>query len=163
MLRLATPSLALYKPPLTLVLGGMHKEPQTSGVDEYSITYRYWVLIEALFKEPSKVAAIVKAEPQLLENTSVVEETPLHFLAIEGNNDSIRLLRSLGAKIPEEAVYHAIEAGHTDTVILLLELGANPVREQCERSLAIKFYQPTDKHKRLVRSYLDQFGYKKIQ
>ena len=121
--------------------------------------FRFGQLLNATLNEPGKVPAMVRADPSILEVEDLAGETVLHFLAVEGWNEGIVLLRNLGASIPEYAIYHAIEHGHTDTVALLLELGANPVRAWCERSMENPIWNLSRKQKRLIRSYLDQYGY----
>ena len=102
---------------------------------------------------------MVKADPSILEVTNLTDETVLHYLAIEGHTEGIQLLRSLGAEISSWALLHALQAGQTDTVVLLLELGADPVASDCERSLDNPIWGLTKKQKRLFRSYLTQYGY----
>lgn len=84
------------------------------------------MLLFAVLNEPEKVPAIVKERPATLEETNFTGETVLHWLAVENRVDGIVLLRGLGAKIPLFALIHTVEHGHLQTIILLLELGADP-------------------------------------
>jgi hypothetical protein len=109
--------------------------------------------------EPEKVPTIVKENPNILEALNCCDETPLHWLAIENNLDGVRLLRSLGANISEWAIHHSIEVGAMDMVILLLELGGEPSIDVCRKYLTNKVWELNPKQKRLLISYLKQYGF----
>ena len=119
------------------------------------------ILLDAVVNEPGKVPEIVRADPDILDGaTSAVGETVLHFLAVENHVEGIKLLRNLGASIPDHALYEAISLGHTETVALLLELGADPTRSQSEVEIERPENTGLDRRtKQLLRSYLDQYGY----
>ena len=119
----------------------------------------YIRLIDAVLREPEKVPAIVSEDRRILEAQNCCGETALHWLAVESNFEGVKLLRSLGAEIPEWAIHHAIEAGAMEMVILLLELGAQPSIEVCNGYLKNNFWELNPKQKRLLVSYLRQFGY----
>ena len=118
----------------------------------------FYRLLNALLDEPEKVPAIVGEAPSIVGEKNFSGETVLHWLSVENHVEGIRLLRSLGAEIPEFALIHAIQHGHTDTVILLLELGADPSGIELEELLANKIWKLSTKKKRLIRSYFRQYG-----
>jgi len=112
--------------------------------------FEFYRLLEAVLNEPEKVPAIVYESPSILEETNLSGETVLHWLAVENHTNGIKLLRSLGATIPEFALIHAVEHGHTETVILLLELGADAKGFDLDRTLNSPIWE---------LSYFSQFGY----
>lgn len=73
--------------------------------------------------------------------------------------DGVRLLRSLGANIPEWAIHHAIEVGAMEMVMLLLELGGEPSIDVCRKYITNDVWELNPKQKRLLISYLKQYGY----
>ena len=117
----------------------------------------FWRLLWAVLDEPEKVPAIVGESRSILEEKNFTGETALHWLAVENHVEGIKLLRALGARIPEFALVDAIEGGHTETVILLLELGADPRGVDLESILDNKLWNLSDKKKRLMRSYFRQY------
>jgi hypothetical protein len=127
--------------------------------DEIEHYHDYDRLLDAVLNEPEKVAAIVAEDRSILEALNCCDETALHWLAVENHVEGVKLLRSLGASIPEWAIHHAIEVGAMEMVILLLELGADPSVDVCRRYLNNKFWELNPKQKRLLTSYLKQFGY----
>jgi len=127
--------------------------------DEIEHNQDYIRLIDAVLQEPAKVPAIVAEDRSILEAQNCCGETALHWLAVENNFEGVKLLRSLGAEIPEWAIHHAIEVGAMDMVILLLELGAEPGIDVCNGYLNNGFWELIPKQKRLLISYLRQFGY----
>jgi hypothetical protein len=98
---------------------GTATEEELSGFDK---------LLQAALEHPQTVPMLVNAQPEMLEFVNQSAETVLHWLAVENHVDGIRLLHGLGAKIPEFALIHALQAGHTETVDLLLTLGAEFTR-----------------------------------
>ena len=115
-------------------------------------------LIDAVLREPEKVPAIVSENRCILEVQNCCGETALHWLAVEINFGGVKLLRSLGAEIPEWTIHHAIEVGAMEMVILPLELGAEPSIEVCNGYLKNDIWELNPKQKRLLVSYLRQFG-----
>ncbi len=101
--------------------------------DEIVHNHDYFRLLDAVLMEPEKVPAMVAENRSILEERNCCDETVLHWLAVENNEDGVRLLRSLGAEISPWAIHHAIEVGSTEMVILLLELGGVPELEVCGR------------------------------
>lgn len=125
-------------------------------------SHEFGLLLDAVLNEPHKVRDIVSDNPEILYETCWAGENVLHWLAIENHTEGIELLRSLGSPIPEFALIHAVEQGNTETVILLLELGAELneyIANTCSRSLKINSFEISDKKIRLMKSYFKQFGY----
>ena len=117
------------------------------------------ILLEAVLYEPHKVKDIVISNRECLRAVNYSGENVLHWLAVENHTEGVALLRSLGSPLPEFALIHALEAGQTEMVILLLELGADPNIEICKRSLNNSLWELSDKTKRLMRSYFKQYGH----
>ena len=130
----------------------------TNSSFEHEHNGEFYRLLNAVVEEPEKVPAIVGESRSILEETNFSGETALHWLAVENHVDGIKLLRSLGAEIPEFALIHAMEMGHTETVITLLELGADPRGIDVEAILGSDLWKLSAKDKRLIRSYFRQFG-----
>ena len=130
----------------------------TKSPFEHEHNNEFYRLLDAVLKEPEKVPAIVSESRSILEEANFSGETVLHWLSVESHTDGIALLHSLGAKISEFALIHAMEHGHTETVILLLELGADPRGIDVERGLNSDVWELTKKRKRLIRSYFAQFS-----
>lgn len=117
------------------------------------------VLLDAVLNEPHKVRNIVSANRECLRAVNYSEENVLHWLAIEYHTEGVTLLRSLGSPLPEFALIHALEAGHTEMVILLLELGAEPNIEICKNSLNNPIIGLSKKTKQILQSYFVQYGF----
>jgi ankyrin repeat protein len=122
-------------------------------------THGFGLLLDAVLNEPHKVSAIVAQNPEILYETCWVGENVLHWLAVENKHEEIRLLRSLGSPIPVYALIHAVEQGHTETVIALLELGAEVIPSDITRALENNYFALSKKTKSLIRRYFIQFGY----
>ena len=54
---------------------------------------------------------------------------------------------------------HAVEHGHLETVITLLELGAEVVPSDITQALNSKWFPKSKKTKSLIKRYFSQFGY----
>ncbi len=116
-------------------------------------------LLDAVLMEPGKVHAIVKAQPSILEEKDPAGETALQWLVIENNIEGVQLLRSMGAKVPPYALQQAAEMGYTDMVITLLELGADASGQNIIEAMENPLWELPKKTKRLIGSYLKQYGY----
>jgi len=127
-------------------------------VDRYK-SHDFDILLDAVLNEPHKVKDIVIANRECLRAVNYSGENVLHWLAVENRTEEVELLRSLGSPIPEFALVHALEAGYTEMVILLLELGADPNIETCKTSLNNSIWELSKKTKRLMRSYFKQYGH----
>lgn len=120
----------------------------------------FFFLLDAVVNEPHKVPAIVAADRELLRVTNYSGENVLHWLAVENQVEGISLLRSLGSPISSFAFIETVEMGHAETAILLLELGVEVELSYCERALEKNPFNISTKKIRLLKSYLNQFGYK---
>lgn len=114
-------------------------------------------LLDAVLNEPHKVKDIVAGNPGIVYETCWAGENVLHWLAIENKYEEIKLLRSLGSPIPKYSLIHAVELGHTETVITLLELGAEFVPTEIEKALNCTYFDKSKKTKSLIRRYFAQF------
>ncbi len=127
-------------------------------VDSYK-SHDFDILLDAVLNEPYKVKDIVTANRECLRAVNYSGENVLHWLAVENHTEGVAQLRSLGSPLPEFALVHALEAGHTEMVILLLQLGAEPNIEICKRSMNNSLWGLNKKTKRLMRSYFSQYGH----
>ena len=122
-------------------------------------SHNFDILLDAVLNEPHKVNGIVTVNRECLRAVNFSGENVLHWLAVENHTEGVQLLRGLGSPIPEFAIIHALEAGHTEMVILLLELGADPNIETCKSALNNPIWELSAKTKRLMRSYFKQYGH----
>ena len=122
-------------------------------------THGFGLLLDAVLMEPHKVQDIVAENPEALYETCWVGENVLHWLAVENKHEEIRLLRSLGSPIPRCALVEAVEQGHTETIITLLELGAEVITSEITRALNNQYFSHNKKTKSLIRRYFKQFEY----
>ena len=122
-------------------------------------THGFNVLLDSVFNEPHKLKDIIEADPEILYETCWVGENVLHWLAIENKHEEIRLLRKFGSPIPRLALIQAVEMRHLETVITLLELGAQVVPEEIERAINFTDYDSSKKKTAILKSYFSQFGY----
>ncbi len=125
-------------------------------------SHGFGLLLDAVLNEPHKVRVIVADNPEVLYETCWAGENVLHWLAVENHTEGIELLRSLGSPIPDFALIDAVELGHAETVILLLELGAELneyVVNICHNSLKRNSFEMSDRKIQLMKNYFRQFGY----
>ena len=122
-------------------------------------THGFGLLLDAVLIEPHKVRDIVSNNPEVLYETCWVGENVLHWLAVENKHEEIRLLRSLGSPIPRYALVEAVEHGHAETIIALLELGAEVIPSEITRALNNHYFDHSKKTKSLIKRYFKQFGY----
>ena len=94
------------------------------GTSDPSEVARFEQLIGAVLESPETVPGLIQSDPLMLEATNQSAETALHWFAVENNVAAIELLLKLGAKIPDYALQHAIEAGNVEAVKTLLNAGA---------------------------------------
>ncbi|RYY77230.1 MAG: ankyrin repeat domain-containing protein [Gammaproteobacteria bacterium] len=122
-------------------------------------SHEFGILLDAVLYEPEKVPGIVANNPEIVYETCWAGENVLHWLAIENKHEEIRLLRSVGSPIPIYALVHAVEHGHLETVIALLELGAEVIPSDITRALNSSWFSKSKKVKSLIKRYFKQFGY----
>ncbi|MDR2688969.1 MAG: ankyrin repeat domain-containing protein [Azoarcus sp.] len=117
-------------------------------------------LLNAVLDDPDTVPAMVCGHPEWLECVNNSAETVLHWLAVEGHVEGIKLLHRLGSAIPPFALTHALQAGHVETVDLLLTLGGSfgnidPLKEICN-----PLWQFTPAKQKQLLACLEAHGYK---
>lgn len=88
--------------------------------------------IDAVVLDPEKAAAMLRDDPALLDARWLHEETVLHFLAVEGKAEHVRLLGEWGfdPNTPNEfgdaPLIDVAVLGRDDVAAVLLDLGADP-------------------------------------
>ncbi|MES2818114.1 MAG: hypothetical protein V4812_03915 [Pseudomonadota bacterium] len=122
-------------------------------------SHAFGVLLDAVLYETHNVTGLVKADPSILRATNWTGENVLRWLAVENLVDGIGLLRSLGSPIPPVALTEALELGHCETVILLLELGVEVDILSCRTGFLWGSHEMSRLKRRLMRSYFKQFGH----
>jgi hypothetical protein len=102
-------------------------DPGDQGLDK-SLVHEF---INAAVEEPDKARQMLKTNPGLLRARWRLGETPLHFLAIEGYLDGVRLLGQLGIdvnaanELGDTALTEVVTLGNAQMVEELLRLGAD--------------------------------------
>ena len=124
---------------------------------EHEHNFEFYRLLDAVLKDPEKVPDIVRDEPEILKQTNFSGETVLVWLALENHFSGVKLLRSLGAKIPHQALYEAVDMGHTDMVALLLELGADKHGWDYEKVLTNPHSNLSKEVRADIRTYLKSY------
>lgn len=122
-------------------------------------THGFGVLLDAVLNEPHKLKDIIEDNPEILYETCWVGENALHWLAIENRFEEIKLLRKFGSPIPRYALVHAVDAGHLETIITLLELGAEVIPSEITPAINCQYFNKSKRTKQIIRSYFKQFGY----
>ncbi|MCG8093989.1 MAG: ankyrin repeat domain-containing protein [Candidatus Thiodiazotropha endolucinida] len=122
-------------------------------------THGFGVLLDAVLYEPHKVKDIVTSNPEILYETCWAGENVLHWLAVENKHEEIRLLRSLGSPIPRFALVDAVEFGHLETIITLLELGCEVQLSYCKKALEQNESNFSKRKISIIKSYFSQFGF----
>ena len=112
----------------------------------------FQTLLRAVLGSPELVPRLIRDSPRMLEANCNSAETVLHWLAVEGDENGVKLLHSLGAKIPEFALIEAIQMGHVGMVRLLVSLGARLSRYPVERVLSNPVWNLSDEQKTQIRS-----------
>jgi ankyrin repeat protein len=88
--------------------------------------------IDAVVKRPDAARQMLRESPELLDARYIHGETVLHFLAVEGYVDGVRLLAAAGADVDarnpfgDTALVDAVTLGNARVVAVLLEHGADP-------------------------------------
>jgi ankyrin repeat protein len=122
-------------------------------------TYGFDVLLDAVMYEPHKLRHIIEDKPDILYESCWAGENVLHWLAVENRHREIRLLRKFGSPIPRHALIDAVQMGHLETVITLLELGAEVVPEEITRAIGRSYFDSSRRKVSIIKSYFSQFGY----
>lgn len=122
-------------------------------------THGFGVLLDAVLYEPHRVKDIVTSNPEILYETCWAGENVLHWLAVENKHEEIRLLRSLGSPIPRFALVDAVELGHLETIITLLELGCEVQLSYCKKALERNEGNFSKRKISIIKSYFRQFGF----
>ena len=88
--------------------------------------------IDAVVLEPDRAAALLRRNPELRDARWLHEESVLHFLAVEGNAENVRLLCEWGfdTNTPNEfgdaPLIDVAMLGRHDVAAVLLDFGADP-------------------------------------
>lgn len=88
--------------------------------------------IDAVVDDPSTAETLLASHPELRDARWLHEETPLHFLAVEGFLDGVRWLAAHGFDVNtpnrfgETALVDVASMGKVEMVRLLLDSGADP-------------------------------------
>jgi ankyrin repeat protein len=89
-------------------------------------------LIDASVEDQAAALAMLKAKPDLIHRRNRLEETALHFLAVENFPEGVKFLCRLGAEVDSvdfskaTPLLHAAALGYEEVVRVLLAHGANP-------------------------------------
>jgi ankyrin repeat protein len=100
-------------------------------------------LIDAAVNDPAKAARFIQENPQLLRATYLHGGSALHFLAVEGFLEGVRVLADLGADVNQRndfgdtPLIDVVVLGNIDMAKLLLQLGADPSAESIARDCAL--------------------------
>ncbi len=119
----------------------------------------FFFLLDLIINEPQKLSAVISSDRDLVRATNYSGENALHWFAVENMCEEISLLRALGSPIPPFALIHALEMGHLEAVILLLELGAEVEVSICKRALEVNSFNISARKVRILKSYFKQFGH----
>lgn len=88
--------------------------------------------IDAVVLDPSRAAEMLRRNPDLRDGRWHLRETVLHFLAIEGKAEDVRLLGEWGFdpnavnEFGDTPLIDAAKLGRDDVARVLLDLGADP-------------------------------------
>ena len=89
-------------------------------------------LIDAAVDDQPAAQAMLKAKPDLIRRRNRLEETALHFLAVENFPGGVEFLCRHGAEVDTfdfskaTPLFHAAALGYEEVVRVLLAHGANP-------------------------------------
>jgi len=89
-------------------------------------------LIDASVEDQTKAQELLNAQPDLIRRRNRLEETALHFLAVENFPSGVEFLCRHGAEVDSldfskaTPLLHAAALGYEDVVRILLANGANP-------------------------------------
>lgn len=136
--------------------GSCDPTPMANGIYEPEFGRLHY----AILHEPHKVEAIVLDNRSILESTNATGENVLRWCALENRFDDVELLRSLGSSIQSVTLCEAIDMGHSDMLLLLLELGGEITESEVARSFNIgKRYLDLDAQTfRTMQGHLGAYG-----
>jgi ankyrin repeat protein len=89
-------------------------------------------LIDLAIHDPTAAILLLRDHPELLQARYLHDETPLHYCAVEGSADAVRLLARAGMPVDavnqygDTALVDAVARGNLDVARLLLYHGADP-------------------------------------
>jgi ankyrin repeat protein len=89
-------------------------------------------LIDMSVEDQPKALALLQAKPDLIRRRNRLEETALHFLAVENLSEGVEFLCRQGAEVDSvdfskaTPLLHAAALGYEEVVRVLLAHGANP-------------------------------------
>ncbi|WP_165665120.1 ankyrin repeat domain-containing protein [Metapseudomonas otitidis] len=137
----------------------LHNEPPLPpyGCIHPEHEYAFGRLFDAVRFQPHQLNQLLAAERSLVTAGNGLGENVLHWMAVENRVQEIELLRGLGSPIPGPALVEAVEMGHAETVILLLELGVEVDRHGCR--IALMESGLASSKRSLIDRYFRQFGH----
>ncbi|WAF87758.1 ankyrin repeat domain-containing protein [Metapseudomonas otitidis] len=137
----------------------LHNEPPLPpcGCIRPEHEYAFGRLFDAVRFQPHRLNQLLAAERNLVTAGNGLGENVLHWMAVENRVQEIELLRGLGSPTPAPALVEAVEMGHAETVILLLELGVEVDRHACRIALMENDLAPSKRS--LIDRYFRQFGH----
>lgn len=99
--------------------------------------------IDAAAEDQAGARALLRDHPEVLEGRWLHDETPLHFLAVEGFEEAVRFLACLGANVNasncfgDTALIDVAVLGNDRMAAILLEHGADPNAKSVTRDNAL--------------------------
>ncbi len=87
---------------------------------EYADEYKYEVIHKQLLTDKSKVAEMVKNDPDYLTATNSIGQTALEYFASLDHKDNVLLLGTLGGTVTPSALRDTCSRGSLDMIELLL-------------------------------------------
>lgn len=88
-------------------------------------------LIRACFSSLEEARTLLDAQPELIHARTGLDETPLHYLAVENHLEGVRLLHERGAALDvvnefgESPLFQALGLGNREVAEYLLDHGAD--------------------------------------
>jgi ankyrin repeat protein len=88
--------------------------------------------IDAAVQDPPRAIRLLQVHPELRDARWILQETPLHFLAVEGYAEAVRLLGRLGFdpnapnQLGDPPLIDVAKIGNDDVAEALLGVGADP-------------------------------------